>query len=73
VDLSVCLCGGLGPALTQALRTLSVPDEVKQQVHATEREALRLLRTLVEMRLASLGADDRPSSASARGTRLTVE
>lgn len=72
VDRSVCLCAGLGPMLTQALRTLSVPEEVRRSVQDTEREALRLLRTLIEMRLSSLGTDEgaRPEP---RGTSLTVE
>jgi hypothetical protein len=58
--------------LTQALRTLSVPDEVKQSLHDTEREALRLLRALIEMRLSSLGSDDGPPREPARGVKLDV-
>lgn len=71
VDRSVCLCAGLGPLLTQAIRTLTVPEEVKRSVHETEREALRLLRTLIEMRLSTLGGDD-SSQPPARGVRLTI-
>ena len=70
VDASVCLCAGLGPLLTQALRTLTVPDEVKRTVHETEREALRLLRTLIEMRLSSLGPDGQ--SQAQTGTKISV-
>jgi hypothetical protein len=70
VDASVCLCAGLGPLLTQALRTLTVPDEVKRTVHETEREALRLLRTLIEMRLSSLGPDGPPQAQT--GTKISV-
>jgi hypothetical protein len=58
--------------LTQALRTLSVPDEVKHSLHDTEREALRLLRTLVEMRLSTLGGDDSRPREPARGVKLDV-
>lgn len=72
IDRSVCLCAGLGPMLTQALRTLSVPDEVKQSLHDTEREALRLLRTLIEMRLSSLGTDDGRPREPVRGVKLDV-
>lgn len=74
VDQTVCLCAGLGPLLTQTLRTLTVPEEVKRTVHETEREALRLLRTLIEMRLSTLG--DNPGGATAgdsRGTKIDVE
>jgi hypothetical protein len=70
VDASVCLCAGLGPLLTQALRTLTVPDELKRTVHETEREALKLLRTLIEMRLSSLG--DEGQGKDAAGTKIPV-
>lgn len=72
VDLSVCLCAGLGPLLTQALRNLAVPEEVKRSVHETEREALRLLRTLIEMRLSTLSPEDAPGQEPRRGVRLDV-
>lgn len=72
VDRSVCLCAGLGPMLTQALRTLSVPDEVKHSLHETEREALRLLRMLIEARLSSLGGDEGRPREPARGVKLDV-
>jgi len=58
--------------LTAALRTLSVPDEVKQSLHDTEREALRLLRTLIEMRLSSLGPDDGRPREPRHGVKLDV-
>ena len=70
VDTSVCLCAGLGPLLTQALRTLTVPDEVKRTVHETEREALKLLRTLIEMRLTALGPDGQAPPSS--GTKISI-
>jgi hypothetical protein len=70
VDASVCLCAGLGPLLTQALRTLTVPDELKRTVHETEREALRLLRTLIEMRLSTLGDDGQAKEGA--GTKIPV-
>jgi hypothetical protein len=42
-------------------------------VLATEREVLRLLRTLIEMRLASLDREQEAPPPPGRGTRLTVE
>jgi hypothetical protein len=77
VDHTVCLCAGLGPLLTQTLRTLTVPEEVKRTVHETEREGLRLLRTLIDMRLSSLGNTGAPGAPASpddsRGTKLDVE
>jgi hypothetical protein len=71
VDHTVCLCAGLGPLITEALRTLKVPEEVRRSVHETEREGLRLLRTLIEMRLSSLGPDG--GTAPPKGTSVKVE
>ena len=74
VDHTVCLCAGLGPLLTQTLRTLTVPEEVKRTVHETEREGLRLLRTLIDMRLSSIGnAGTGSGPDDSRGTKLDVE
>ena len=74
VDHTVCLCAGLGPLLTQTLRTLTVPEEVKRTVHETEREGLRLLRTLIDMRLSSLGnTGNGPAPDESRGTKIDVE
>ena len=74
VDHTVCLCAGLGPLLTQTLRTLTVPEEVKRTVHETEREGLRLLRTLIDMRLSSIGnAAGTGSADESRGTKIDVE
>jgi hypothetical protein len=73
VDQTVCLCAGLGPLLTQTLRTLSLPEEVKRTVQETEREGLRLLRTLIDMRLSSLGGPEAGAPPESRGTKLEVE
>lgn len=74
VDHTVCLCAGLGPLLTQTLRTLTVPEEVKRTVHETEREGLRLLRTLIDMRLSSIGTPGGAASPDdSRGTKIDVE
>jgi hypothetical protein len=68
----VCLCAGLGPLLTQTLRTLTVPEEVRRTVQETEREGLRLLRTLIDMRLSNLGGGAATPEPD-RGTKVEVE
>ena len=73
VDQTVCLCAGLGPLLTQTLRTLTVPEEVKRTVHETEREGLRLLKALIDMRLSSLGNAEGTPAADTAGTKIEVE
>lgn len=73
VDHTVCLCAGLGPLLTQTLRTLTVPEEVRRTVNETEREALRLLKAIIDMRLSSLGGAGAAQADADRGTKLNVE
>jgi hypothetical protein len=73
VDHTVCLCAGLGPLLTQTLRTLTVPEEVKRTVHETEREGLRLLKMFIDLRLSSLGGPGAAPAEADRGTKLDVE
>ena len=47
-----------------------MPEEVKRTVHETEREALRLLKAIIDMRLSSLGG---AQAEADRGTKLNVE
>lgn len=64
-----CLCMGLGPQITAALRGTWPDKDLVDQFRQVQLEVLKLVRTLVEQRIANL-ADQAPAS---KGTKLTVE
>ncbi|MGE3843849.1 MAG: hypothetical protein AB7I50_19935 [Vicinamibacterales bacterium] len=63
-----CLCLGLGPQLTQALRALLAVDGVSKALHDAELDALKLLRSLIDQRIASLGA----TPTDGRGMKVSI-
>lgn len=64
-----CLCLGLGPQLTQALRAVLAVDGVSKALHDAELDALKLLRSFIDQRIASL--DTKPGDM--RGTKVSIE
>ncbi len=64
-----CLCMGLGPQLTALLRGVVTPEAVAAQWKSGELEILKLLRLIIDQRIAGLSGPD----ATVRGTKLTVE
>lgn len=64
-----CLCLGLGPQLTQAIRALLAVDGVAKTLHGAELDALKLVRSLIDQRITCLTT----TPADTRGTKVSVE
>jgi hypothetical protein len=65
-----CLCMGLGPQLSALLWSLLPCGALANTLRATELDALRLLRAIIDQRIASLSG---ATAESAKGTRVVVE
>lgn len=62
-----CLCMGLGPELTEALKRLGVPEEARRHLRNARLEVLRAVRSVVDQRIEDL------SRGSERGKKVEVE
>lgn len=62
-----CVCMGLGPELSEALRRLGVSEEARQHLRNARLEVLRAARSVIDQRITDL------SRAAARGTKVEVE
>jgi hypothetical protein len=62
-----CICGGMGPALTEVLEQLRPNEDVRKHFDTARVEFLKGVRALLDTRIAEL------SSKQSRGTRVKVE
>ncbi len=62
-----CLCMGLGPELTEALRRLGVPEEARRHLRNAPLEVLRAVRSVVDQRIEDL------SRGWERGKKVPVD
>ena len=62
-----CLCMGLGPELSEALRRLGVSEEARGHLRSARLELLRAVRSVIDQRISDL------SRPAARGTKVEVE
>jgi hypothetical protein len=67
VERGECLCYGTGPALTELLRRLGPPEEVRRHFSAARVEFLKGLRALIDARIEQV------SKATAKGEKIEVE
>ncbi len=66
-EVGPCLCQGAGPALSDLLRRLGPPEEVRRHFEAAQLEILKGLRALLDARI------ERRSKSSGKGAKIPVE
>jgi hypothetical protein len=64
---SICLCQGLGPALTEFLRRLGPPEEARRHFDSARVEFLKGLRAILDTRI------EQASGGKAKGEKIKVE
>ncbi|HWI59009.1 MAG TPA: hypothetical protein VNZ22_17420 [Bacillota bacterium] len=62
-----CLCQGMGPALSEALRRLGPPEEARRHFEAARLEFLKGLRVILDARIEQV------SKRAAKGEKIPVE
>jgi hypothetical protein len=67
VEREECLCYRAGPALSELLRRLGPPEEVRRHFTAARVEFLKGLRALIDARIEQV------SKANAKGEKIEVE
>jgi hypothetical protein len=64
---SICLCHGLGPAMTEFLRRLGPPEEARRHFDSARVEILKGLRTILDTRI------QQATGGRAKGEKIKVE
>jgi hypothetical protein len=64
---SQCLCMGLGPTLTSALRQMGPPEAALGHFRAARVEILKGLRAIIDERINQI------QNSQQKGTKVTVE
>jgi hypothetical protein len=63
-----CLCGGAGPALSDAVRRIAPSDEARRHFDAARVEVLKGLRTILDARIEHFS-----KKAAAKGQKINVD
>ena len=64
---SGCFCMGLGPNVSQVLRSMGPPESVRQHFRNARIEILKGIRAMIDQRIAAL------SSEPEKGAKINVE
>ena len=65
---SSCLCGGVGPSITQLVQAMAPPEAASDHFRRSRIEMLKGLRQLLDQRIEALSKD-----SGSKGTKFTVE
>lgn len=63
-----CLCGGMGPAVSQMMRMMAPSGPAAEHFRQARVEALKGLRVMLDQRIDALSR-----SGANKGTKVTVE
>jgi hypothetical protein len=67
-ECGACLCGGVGPVVSEYLKRMGPPEEAKRHFDHARVEFLKGIRALIDARIDSIAPKH-----ETKGTKVTVE